>query len=153
MPNSWAPDWLNSIPLLGRRQPDLTCCHVANPSLRNNLPSHHAFLVLCNSLTHLIILTERYGRAPGILPATLVDRLLTVSGISGSALSWISSYLTNRTQSVLVSGKYSDPAHLRYGVPQGSVLGPALFSDYSSPIASLIRSFKIIAHCGMVDRG
>ena len=48
-------------------------------------------------------------------------------------------------QSVLVSGKYSDPAHLRYGVPQGSVLGPALFSDYSSPVASLIRSFNIIA--------
>ena len=77
----------------------------------------------------------------------LLDRLSTDSGISGSALSWISSYLTNRTQSVLVSGKYSDPTHLRYGVPQGSVLGPALFSDYSSPVASLIRSFNIIAHC------
>ena len=77
----------------------------------------------------------------------LLDRLSTDSGISGSALSWISLYLTNQTQSVLVSGKYSDPAHLRYGVPQGSVLGPALFSDYSSPVASLIRSFNIIAHC------
>ena len=77
----------------------------------------------------------------------LLDRLSTDSGISGSALSWISSYLTNRTQSVLVSGKYSDPAHLRYGVPQGSVLGPALFSDYNSPVASLIRSFEIDAHC------
>ena len=30
---------------------------------------------------------------------------------------------------------------------QGSVLGPALFSDYSSPVASLIRSFEINAHC------
>ena len=74
-----------------------------------------------------------------------LDRLSTDSGISGSALSWISSYLTNRTQSVLVFGKYSDPAHLRYGVPQGSELGPALFSDYSSPVASLIHSFNIIS--------
>ena len=77
----------------------------------------------------------------------LLDRLSTDSGISGSALSWISSYLANRTQSVLVSGKYSDSAHLRYGVLQGSVLGPALFSDYSFPVASLIRSFEITAHC------
>ena len=46
----------------------------------------------------------------------LLDRVSTDSGISGSALSWILSYLTNRTQSVLVSKKYSDPAHLCYGV-------------------------------------
>jgi len=77
----------------------------------------------------------------------LLDRLSTRFGISGSALSWISSYLSDRTQSVLVSGKYSDAAHLCYGVPQGSVLGPALFSDYSSPVAALIRSFNITAHC------
>ena len=76
-----------------------------------------------------------------------LHRLSTDSGISGSALLWISSYLTNQTQSVLVSVKYSDPVHLCYGVPQGSVLGPALFSDYSSPVASLIHSFNIIAHC------
>ena len=75
----------------------------------------------------------------------LFDRLSTDSGIS--ALSWISPYLTNRTQSVLVFGKYSDLAHLRNGVPQGSVLSPALFSDYSSPVASLIHSFESTAHC------
>ena len=77
----------------------------------------------------------------------LLDTLSTDSGISGSALSWISSYVTNQTESMLVSGKYSNPAHLRCGVPQGSVLGPALFSHYSSPVASLIRSFEITAHC------
>ena len=35
----------------------------------------------------------------------LLDTLSTDSGISGSALSWISLYLANQTQSVLVSGK------------------------------------------------
>ena len=48
---------------------------------------------------------------------------------------------------MLVSGKYSDPAHLRYGVPQGSVLGHTLFTDYSSSVISLIRSFDIAVHC------
>ena len=77
----------------------------------------------------------------------LLDRLSSQFGVSGSALAWIRSYLTDRSQSVLVSGSYSDPAHLKYGVPQGSVLGPGLFSDYSSPVAALIRKFGIMAHC------
>ena len=94
-----------------------------------------------------LVLLDLLAAFDTVFHEILLDRLSTDLGISGSALSWISSYLTNRTQSVLVSGKYSDPAHLRCGVPQGSVLGPALFSDYSSPVASLIRSFEINAHC------
>ena len=77
----------------------------------------------------------------------LLDRLSSQFGVCGSALAWIKSYLTDRSQSVLISGLHSDPAHLKYGVPQGSVLGPGLFSDYSSPVAALIRSLGITAHC------
>ena len=36
---------------------------------------------------------------------------------------------------------------LKYGIPQGSVLGPGLFSDYSSPVASIIRSHRVSVHC------
>jgi hypothetical protein len=78
---------------------------------------------------------------------TLLETLSARFGVQGSALAWIRSYLTDRSQSVLVSGSYSDPAHLKYGVPQGSVLGPGLFSDYSSPVAERIRSFGVNAHC------
>jgi hypothetical protein len=63
--------------------------------------------------------------------------------VSGNAIKWVRSYLTERTQSVFVAGNYSEPATLKYGVPQGSVLGPGFFSDYSSPVASLIRSHGI----------
>ena len=77
----------------------------------------------------------------------LLNRLFSQYGVTGSAAHWIHSYLTSRTQSVLVGGKYSDPAVLKYGVPQGSVLGPGLFSDYSSRVASLIRSHGICVHC------
>ena len=77
----------------------------------------------------------------------LLKRLSKQFGVTGNAANWIQSYLTGRTQSVLVSGKYSEPAVLKYGVPQGSVLGPGLFSDYSSPVASLVRLHDISVHC------
>ena len=77
----------------------------------------------------------------------LLNRLTEDFGVTGPALSWVHSYLTNRSQSILISGIHSEPAMLSYGVPQGSVLGPGFFSDYSSPISSLIRSFGIAAHC------
>ena len=53
----------------------------------------------------------------------------------------------DRSQSVLIAGKYSEAAKLKYGVPQGSVLGPTFFSDYSSPVAALIRSHGVSVHC------
>ena len=51
---------------------------------------------------------------------------LHMFGFGNTVLSWFKSYLENRTQTVVVHGKHSTPASLRYGVPQGSVLGPIL---------------------------
>ena len=43
------------------------------------------------------------------------------------SLSWFTSYLSNRTQQVKYKSKLSEPLHVTYGVPQGSILGPLLF--------------------------
>ena len=77
----------------------------------------------------------------------LLSRLRLQNGINGNALQWISSYLHDRSQSVLVAGNLSEAAPLKWGVPQGSVLGPDLFSDYSAPVANIIRSYGVTAHC------
>ena len=58
----------------------------------------------------------------------LLDRLNVYYGISELALGWFKSYLSERTHSVKVGSTLSHPAALHYGVPQGSVLGPILFS-------------------------
>jgi hypothetical protein len=77
----------------------------------------------------------------------ILKRMTSKYGVEGDAVNWIRSYLTERSQSVLVSGLYSQPATLKYGVPQGSVLGPAFFTDYSSPVAALIRAHGISVQC------
>ena len=68
----------------------------------------------------------------------LCQRLEHLYGISGTPLNWFRSYLSNRTQTVTINNKLSQPTLLNFGVPQGSVLGPILFILYTKP---LLHSF------------
>ena len=69
--------------------------------------------------------------------AILLRRHESTSGISGVALCWFKSYLSDRTQSVMVDGAKSTPIPLVFGVPQGSVLRPVLFTLYSQPLSDV----------------
>ncbi len=77
--------------------------------------------------------------------AQLLDRLHAI-GVWGKALSWFRSYLNERHQQVVIEGSRSSGAGLSCGVPQGSVLGPLLFSVYTSPLGSIIRSHGLDFH-------
>lgn len=70
----------------------------------------------------------------------LLLRTLHKLGIRGSAHTWFKSYLTERHQSVLVKGCKSSKQELLYGVPQGSVLGPLLFTTYTMSLSNIISS-------------
>ena len=76
----------------------------------------------------------------------MLKRLEESFGISGCALEWMGSYLTNRTQSVCVNGCSSDPRSLHYGMPQGSVVGPFRFTCYSTPLGAICRQHDLNYH-------
>ena len=76
----------------------------------------------------------------------LIQRLRHDFGIYGTALDWFRSYLSNRSQSVLVDGHISEPTEITCGVPQGSVLGPILFVLYTTPLSTVIKSHSVIDH-------
>ncbi len=73
----------------------------------------------------------------------LLGRLQNWFGISGLAHSWLSSYLSDRSQQVKLEGTLSPRVRLPFGVPQGSVLGPVLFTLYTTPLSTVIQNQSV----------
>ncbi len=73
--------------------------------------------------------------------------ILRKMGISGTALLWFESYLSDRSFRVSWRGEISKSQLLATGVPQGSVLGPLLFSIYMSSLGSVIQKHGFSYHC------
>ena len=62
-------------------------------------------------------------------------------GVRGIINSWFSSYLSNRSLSIQIGSTVSNKEEIVCGVPQGSVLGPLLFSIYVNDIYRCCQNF------------
>ena len=114
--------------------------HDLFPSLQSAYRRHHStetallkvkndiLMNMENQKVTLLVLLDLSAAFDTVDHRILLDRLQFDFGISGFALNWIESYLSNRTQRIHIDGVLSSNFNLKFGVPQGSCLGPLLFS-------------------------
>ena len=135
----------------------LSACNLYVPVQSAYRPNHSTETALLKVVNDLLLavdsgdaavlaLLDQSAAFDTIDHTILLNRLRCCFGLSGAVFSWFKSYLSGRRQSVSISGINSIAVSLLFGVPQGSVLGPVLFTLYNSPIHSITKKHGVSDH-------
>ena len=124
-------------------------------SYRKNYSTETALLRVKNDIllnmnkqhVTLLVLLDLSAAFDTVDHNVLLSRLYSKFGISGTAHEWFSSYLSGRSQRVMVQGNLSQNLNVDFGVPQGSCLRPLLFTIYASKFFDVIKVHLPTVHC------
>ena len=156
-PNNYRPVSLTSI-----------CCKLLETFVRDNIVNNlekqglfhkdqHGFrygLSCCTQLLEVMEVWTRwfdmglpwdaiytdFSKAFDSVPHERLLKKVEAYGIRGNLLSWIRNFLTSRKQRVVLGGKYSNWQDVTSGIPQGSVLGPILFTIFINDMPDTVKS-------------
>ena len=87
-----------------------------------------------------------FSAAFDLIDHNLLLLKLKCYNFSDNAINWIKSYLNGRTSTVYINGAFSDPIEMTCGVPQGSCLGPLLFSLFVNDLPSVLTTADITSY-------
>ena len=121
---------------------------------KSNHSTETALIAVCDDIKRgfdnrkgtALIMIDLSAAFDTISHSILLQRLRNRYGITHNALKWFQSYLAERYQCLSISDHHSYRFKLTTGVPQGSVLGPLLFSLYVQPIGYIIRKHGLSFH-------
>ena len=119
-------------------------------------PSHHGFRSMHNTSTALLQMFDTWldamedgdisavimldlSAAFDVVDHDILIKKLGQYGVQEEALGWFESYLSGRSQQVLIEGSLSKPLFLDAGVPQGSVLGPLLYVIFTNDLPEAVH--------------
>ena len=147
-----------SYPLCSKVLEKVVCDALLAHVLPSLPPSQHGFLPNRSYLSNLSVFlkhswdpiqagaqtdsiyTDYSSAFTSVNHILLIHKLKSSFNVTGRALSWIQSYLTDRRQRVVLDGQCSDWIPVRSGVPEGSVCGPLLFICFTADLPALIQS-------------